>query len=180
MNRKEKTQQNRFDKKIAPLLEELSALCEKFGMPMVTSVQVFENEENGARVSTLVAHPQDMSLPMSLSTSLMNGTTRVRIGENNTIQLIVPKKEMPENLKSYARDAVPRDFDLQDDGLEPLVEHAQHCEDCRILMEEAIENGENIDNIVVPRHEDDGLVSLMRELRKAKIPFIMPKNNIIH
>ena len=51
MTRKEKTQQNRFDKKIAPLLKELADLCDKFEMPMLAAVQLFENDEEIGRAS---------------------------------------------------------------------------------------------------------------------------------
>lgn len=176
MTRKEKTQQNRFDKKIAPILKELTALCKKFDMPMLTAIQLFENEEEGARVSTTATHPQGMSLPMTLSTSLMNGTTQVRIAEGNMLQLIMPKGEMPEELKPYARE---RGVPFEEDELEPLVEHAMHCEDCNELMQEAILRGERVDNIVVPKHED-GLMDLLEDIKKSKLPFIVPKNNIVH
>ena len=173
MTRKEKTQQNRFDKKIAPLLKELADLCEKFEMPMLAAVQLFENEEDGARVNTSATHPQAMSLPMTLSTSLMNGTTQVRISEDNTLQLTIPKKDMPEELKSFAESE-------DEDELEPLALHAMHCEDCNILMQEAIARGERVDNIVVPNHEGNGLRELIKDLKKAKLPFIIPKNNLVH
>lgn len=179
MNRKEKTQQNRYDTKIAPVLEQLSKLCEKFEMSMITSIQLYENEKDGARVATQATHPEEMSLPMSLSTSLLRGTTKVRVGDNNAIQLIMPKNEMPENLKQYARDAAPPS-DFGDDGFEPLTEHAKHCNDCNTLMEESIARGERVDNILVPSHDDTGLIELIDELRKSKVPFIAPKNNTIH
>lgn len=172
MTRKEKTQQNRFDKKIAPLLKELADLCDKFEMPMLAAVQLFENDEDGARVNTSATHPQAMSLPMTLSTSLMNGTTQVRISEDNQLQLIIPKKDMPEELRPFAQS--------EEDDLEPLVLHALHCEDCNILMQEAIARGESIDNIVVPSHDGDTLRDLIKELKKERLPFIIPKNSIVH
>lgn len=180
MTRKEKTQQNRFDTKIAPLLKELGKLCKKYDMPMLMAVQLFEDEE-GARVSTTTSHPDSMSLPMTLSSSLMNGTTQVRIAENNMLQFIIPKGEMPEELRPYARatrEPVPHEY--AKDELEPLVEHATHCEDCNTLMQEAILRGERVDNIVVPKHDEAGLMELLEGIKKAKLPFIIPKNNIIH
>lgn len=181
MNRKEKTQQNRFDTKIAPLVEELTKLCEKFGMPMLTSVQLFENEADGARVNTVAAHPLEMSIPMTLSTSLMNGSTRVRIDDNNTIQLIMHRANMPDVLKPYTLEPqTVENSEYDEDDLELLTEHVEHCDDCKLLMDEAVERGERVDNIVVPRHEDAGLIELLDELKKSKIPFVMPKNNNIH
>ena len=180
MNRKEKTQQNRYDTKIAPLLKELTKLCDKFGMPMLTAVQLFENEENGARVNTQATHPEEMSLPMTLSTSLMNGSTQVRVAEGNMLQLIMPKGEMPEPLKEYARDSYSSELPYVEDELESLVQHSTHCEDCRMLMEEAIMRGERVDNIVVPPHDDMDMVDLLRTMKESKIPFIIPKNNIVH
>ena len=174
MTRKERTQQNRFDKKIAPLLQELAELCEKFEMSMLASVQLYVNDDDGARVNTSATHPQGMSLPMTLSTSLMNGTTQVRISEENTLQLIIPKGEMPDELKQFA------DNPYQEEELEPLALHAMHCPECYALMTEAIARGERIDNIVVPRHDDVALQSLAEELKKSKMPFIIPKNNTIH
>jgi hypothetical protein len=158
MTRKEKTQQNRFDKKIAPLLQKLANLCEEFDMPMITSVQLFSSEEDGARVCTSATHQLKMSLPMTLSTSLMNGTTKVRISDN-AIQFM--------------------DTPVSDD-LESLVEHAQHCEACNDLMMEAISRGECVDNILVPPHEDYDIASLLDEMKDNKLPFIIPKNDIVH
>lgn len=181
MTRKEKTQQNRFDTKIAPLLKELTKLCDKFGMPMLTAVQLFENDETGARVNTQATHPQEMSLPMTLSTSLMNGSTKVRIDASNMLQLVMPKNEIPEMLKKYAVEGDVSMSELfTDEELEPLPLHATHCDDCRILMEEAILRGERVDNIVVPKHDDVGLKDPLDELKKSKLPIIFPKNNIIH
>jgi hypothetical protein len=181
MTRKEKTQQNRFDTKIAPIIKELTKLCKKFNMPMLTSVQLFENEENGARVITQVTNTEEMSLPMTLSTSLMNGTTQVRITDN-VLQLAMPKGSMPDGLKQFdnAYEGVDSDIELTEDDFEPLRDHASHCEDCAILMQEAIEAGENVDNIVVPKHDDVRLRDLLNEMKNNKLPFIMPKNDIIH
>lgn len=103
MTRKEKTQQNRYDTKIAPLIEELTKLCKKFEMPMLVSVQLFENELEGARVATHIAQAENMSLPMSLGSSIMNGSTEVRITDDNCLQLAVPKEYMPDKLQPYKR-----------------------------------------------------------------------------
>lgn len=177
MTRKEKIQQTRFNTKIVPLIKELTKLCNKFNMPMLASVQLFENAEEGAHVATHATHPQEMSLPMMLSTSLMNGATQVRIA-NNSLQLIMPKETILGELKKYSR---KEDGDTNSASeAEPLAEHAKHCKDCAILMEEAVLRGERIDNIVVPKHAEAGLAELIDELKAIKLPFIMSKNNIIH
>lgn len=175
MTRKERTQQNRFDKKIAPIIQELADLCEKFEMPLVTSVQVYTSE-NGARTKTSIASPDGMSLPMMLSTSILNGSIQLEITQNH-LKLHIPKSEL-KRLRTHS-DYEETD-DRRDDEPEPLAIHAQHCEDCNILMKEALARGERIDNIVVPRHDDAGLSDLIEELEKNKFPFIMAKNNIIH
>ena len=87
----------------------------------------------------------------------------------------------PEELRPYARatrEPVPHEY--AEDELEPLVEHAAHCEDCNTLMQEAILRGERVDNIVVPKHDEAGIMELLEDIKKAKLPFIIPKNNIIH
>lgn len=182
MTRKEKTQQKRYDTKIAPLLKELTKLCTKFEMPMITAVQLFDNEETGARVNSHASCILGMSLPMTLSTSLMNGSTKVRI-DNNMLQLVMPKGSVPQPLQKYTDegDVDTMQSELIDaDDLEPLELHAEHCADCRLLMEEAILRGERVDNVVVPKHDDAGLVELLDAIKTAKLPFIIPKNNIVH
>lgn len=100
MTRKEKTQQKRFDTKIAPLLQEVADLCAKFDMSLLASVQLYIDDESNARIEAFVTHPQNMALPMTLSTSLMRGTTQVSVSEN-TLRLVIPKGEMPEELKAF-------------------------------------------------------------------------------
>ena len=170
MTRKEKTQENRFATKIAPILDQLAILCERFNMPMVAAVQLFENEETGARVATQATLPKEMSLPLSISVSLMNGSTKVSV-ENNTLQLLVPKGVMPDNLKQYSETELDTEIDEVIDEIDTIIEHAKHCEDCAELMQDYLGEAGTPEN---------NLTDLIEELKKSKLPFVFPKNNNIH
>jgi hypothetical protein len=175
MNRKEKQQQTRFNKEIEPLLDQLSALCVKYDMPMLAAVQLFENEETGARVSAQSANQEIMALPMLLSQSLLSGETKVVVKDNNTLQLLLPKAD--SELQNYMSN-VETDSAVEGD-FEPLTAHAATCEECNEIMEELILQGTRVDNILVPKHNSES-ENLIADIKKSKMPFIMPREYIIH
>jgi len=105
----EKKQENVFQERIEPLIEELSSLCEEFGMAMVASVQLYTNDETGARTATQVIHPKLMSAAMAMSTSLLNGGVEIKVA-NGVPELVFNLDEFPEELEPYTFEAADDDW----------------------------------------------------------------------
>lgn len=100
-----KTQTNKFEQQIEPLIEKLSNLCEEFGMAMVTSVQLYDDEHTGARTATHITHPKLMSAAMAMSTSLLNGGVEIKVA-NGVPELIFNVDEFPDEIEPFAFESV--------------------------------------------------------------------------
>ena len=171
MTNKEKQQEKRFYKEIEPLLDQLVNLCDKYKMPVITAVQVFDSDKTGLRVCGTSSDPAEMGFQMLLSRSLLNGSTTVTIQKDNTLQLNLDVEEPA--FQQYLPNKNEDDF-------EPLVEHAATCKDCNELLQDLILRGERVDNVVVPKHGQE-LENLIHDIQESKLPFIAPtKKMIIH
>lgn len=159
MTRKEKTQQNRYDKQIAPLLDQIATLCEKYKMPFLTAVQLYVSDESGARISANASGQEDMAFPLLLGSGLATDKLIPIMKDSTTVQLKT-KAEMVE------------------EDIEPLSEHALHCEDCKELMEDLVMQGEDVTNIYVPSHTEE-LDNLINDMKTNKLPFIIPRKPLI-
>ena len=94
-------------------MDELTNLCEEFGMAMITSVQLYINDETGASTTTHIAHPQLMSAAMAMSTSLLNGNVEFKIRQG-TPEFIVNVEDFPHDLDLFAFEATDEKLAVSD------------------------------------------------------------------
>lgn len=157
--------ENTFNKEIVPLLDKISDLCEKHNLPMLSAFQLFEDTEQGARLATKTFSNAKSSVPLLLCSSVLEGTAKVVLIGNSSFSVTLPD------------DTGNHEEIYDENDLETLEAHAEHCQSCSESLGRHLDNGEDLSTVHVIKHADDEYDDLPDDLT---LPIIISKNPTIH
>jgi hypothetical protein len=123
----EKAKETLFAEQIAPLIDQISELCNSNDMPLIVAVQLYINKTNGARVAAQSIETASTVAPLRISSKMLRGEAKVTL----------------ESESSFHIELAGEDGEYE----ESLEEHAEHCEDCKEEMFIKLASGEDISAI---------------------------------
>ncbi len=105
----EKAREAIFKKKLAPLMDKLTELCDKHSMPMLIAVQLFSNETTGARLAAQAVQTNEMSVSLAVSSAILRGQAKVSIQSDRTFLVTIA-----ESSNEYETLGVEPEYESED------------------------------------------------------------------
>jgi hypothetical protein len=126
-----------FTEELEPLVEKLRDLCEKYQFPFLSAIQLYVDNELGARINIQQMLTEGTTGHFLLAARLLRGELPVVPLKANPLQEILARLQQGQGV------------------VESFAEHAEHCTDCREEMEKRIAAGEDVANIDIMSHPSD-------------------------
>lgn len=166
----EKAKEEIFTQKVAPLMDEISELCDEHNFSLLIAVQLYVNKTEGARVAAQSVETKNSVLPIKLSNKILRGEVKITADTESSFHI--------DLLDDY--DYSDND-DFDPDQLESLQEHAEHCEDCREDMQKRILAGEDVSNVrIIGDHDSYDSFRVDETMLPKMAGFFSNKTKIIH
>jgi len=171
----EQAKEEIFTKEIAPLMDEIAERCDKHNFPLLVAVQLYTNKTDGARIAAQSVETKKSVLPLKISSKLLRGEAKVMLdGSEDSFYVSLSDDEGNFN-----------ELPFDESALETLQEHALHCEECRVHMEDRMQAGEDISQIRILGDHDEATEEDTFTINEKLLPkmgaFFNPtKNKLVH
>lgn len=119
--KKEQLQETRFSSEVAPIMTQLTEICDLYNMPLLIAVQLYTNKTNGARIAAQSVENKNTVIPLRICSKLLRGQARITLESELAFYITIPDEN-----GNY--------------------ESETHCDDCHTSLENDVpHNYQNFD-----------------------------------